>query len=89
MTSKRVEVTASTTSTTYTDVSPPSYAIVKTIASLENVRIEELPPLYDYVCPEALDALVRSGNSSLDITFRIMTYSVSVTGSGLVSITPR
>ena len=85
MTSKPVEVT---TSTTYTDVSPPSYAIVKTIAALENVRVEELPPLYDFVCPESLDALVRSGNSSLEITFSIMTYTVSVAGSGLVSIAP-
>lgn len=84
MTSSPVEVARSTT---YTDVSPPSYAIVKTIAALETVRIEDLPPLYDYVCPEALDALVRTGNSSLEITFSILTYSVSVTGSGTVSIT--
>ena len=85
MTSRTVEVGSSTTQI---DAHPPTYAIVKTIAELEAVRFEALPPLYDYVCPEALDALVSDGTPSLEIEFEYMTYAVSVAGSGTVTITP-
>ncbi|MBZ6496189.1 HalOD1 output domain-containing protein [Natrinema longum] len=65
----------------------PSMAIIGAIASLEEVTPADLSTtldntLYDYVDPEALDALVTA-DSRLVISFSIADYGVRITEDGL------
>lgn len=67
----------------------PSEDVVRKIADRESVDPLELPPLYESVDPEALDALVETGDRSgsvRKIEFVYNDYSVHVTGEGTVQI---
>lgn len=64
-------------------------AIVREIATIEGTDPEELPPLYDVVDTDALDALVRQADADgLTIGFDYGNYRVRVEGTGEVTVTP-
>lgn len=66
-----------------------SVAIVQEIAALEGADPTELPPLYDSVDTDALDALVRHSDAEdLTIEFDYGDYRVSVEGTGEITVTP-
>lgn len=62
-----------------------SVAVVSAVAALENVRVEDLPPLYDAVDPGALNELVRTLQTGA-ITFAYTGYLVRVSSDGVIQI---
>lgn len=63
----------------------PSEAIILGIAERKDVDQADLPPLYDVVDPDALDAIVDDENSCR-VSFEYAGYEVTVDGSNSVSI---
>lgn len=68
----------------------PSFAVVKTIAAIENVGMAELSTLSDitlndYVDPDALDTLVRDGD--VTVSFSVEEYRIHIDGNLLVVTT--
>lgn len=53
--------------------------IVERIAQIEGVAARQLPPLYDSIDPELVDALVRTTPSEFELTFTYAGYDVRVT----------
>lgn len=70
----------------------PSMAVVEKIAALERTDPTELPPLYEAVDTEALDALVESATGSdatdLRVEFTYHGHQVIVTTDGVVHVEP-
>ncbi|WP_227356863.1 HalOD1 output domain-containing protein [Haladaptatus salinisoli] len=67
----------------------PSIAVVEAVAAVTGRDTTDVPPLYDFLNPDALDALatVRGGNTVDDVRVEF-TYDgveVSVTGDGTVT----
>lgn len=58
----------------------PTTAIITTVAALADVPADELPPLYDSIDPDALDALFDSSSdrSDLRLSFSYFEYDVTV-----------
>lgn len=71
----------------WTAVSPP-IAVAEALAETTEQAVHELPALYEYVDPDALEALVASPNSgdSAAVTFRYKSHMVTVDGSGTITI---
>lgn len=72
---------------------PPSNAVVRTVAIAADRGPLELSPLYDSVDPDALDQCVRSlggstGAAASAVTFRFGDRTVAVHGSGQVLAWP-
>lgn len=67
----------------------PSTAIITTVASLAGVPADELPPLYEYADPDALDGLFDSADarSDLQLSFSYLDYDVTVHQEGEIVIT--
>jgi len=67
--------------TTFDD-EPPSYAITRAIAAIENVEVTEVPPLYSSIEPEALNLLFQQRDSraveEIRVQFSISGYSIAV-----------
>ncbi|MFC4990574.1 HalOD1 output domain-containing protein [Saliphagus infecundisoli] len=61
----------------------PSVAVAYTIADLEERDVMELSPLYEYVDPQSLDALV-SESREVTISFTAYGYLVQLTDSEVV-----
>jgi hypothetical protein len=64
-------------------------AIVKRVASITGQDIDQVPPLYETIDPDALEALVDSTNASatsLSIAFEYAGHHVTVTGDGTVHV---
>lgn len=76
------------TSTDETDslAKNPSNEIAQAIADREEIATEELPPLYDSVDTEGLNAVLQSAPDAT-VTFPHRGYEVTVTGSGEVNLT--
>jgi len=70
------------------DERPASIAVTEALASIRHCDPIELEPLYHSIDPEALDAIVDSGDSDLRATFRIDGFEITVTGHGRLEITP-
>jgi len=72
--------------------SPPQYstAVVSAVAAHDGVDETDLPPLYDAVDPDALDALLasvqRAGPDKASVTFEYAGHTVVVSDDGTVSI---
>jgi hypothetical protein len=62
-----------------------SNAIVTQIAERENRYLTDLPPLYDVLDPESLDALLNS--DGVTVTFSYCGYEVTVTSDDTITIT--
>lgn len=55
----------------------PSHEIVDAVSSAEGVGPTDLPPLFEAIDPEALDALFRS-DADVEVTFDYQGYEVTV-----------
>lgn len=66
-----------------------SLAVVELLASLEGVQPHETSfQLNDYVDGEALDRLLSSANSAVEVSFTIEEYRVTVDSDGNVTCQP-
>lgn len=70
---------------------PLSTTVISAVADIAGKRPEKLPPLYDYIDPEALDNLFgsRENNTVESVSFEFAGYPVTVYGSGEVVVYPR
>lgn len=70
------------------DENTPVYMVVSAVAEVEGTDPVELPPLYDAINPEALNALFTSrAKSTVErITFQYAGYSIVVRGDGEVRV---
>ena len=67
----------------------PLHAVVSAVAEAEDVDPVELPPLYNAIDPDALNALVTSDSSTVStVTFQYAGYAVVVRGEGKVEVQP-
>jgi len=70
------------------DAESPSMRVVEAVAEREGEPPETLsPPLYEVIDPDALDELIGSRSSDLNVTFEYANYFVQVKGNGTVSVT--
>ena len=86
-----VSLTTSTTATWNTDSeNTPVYAVVSAVAEAEDVDPVDLPPLYNAIDPEALNALFTSRNDTAVATveFEYAGYTVAIHGTGEVVVRP-
>jgi hypothetical protein len=72
---------------------PPSTAIIETVADACDREPMELDPLYDVVDPDALNELLRSsrddpGADGTTVAFEVADTSVTVHGGGTVVVRP-
>lgn len=65
----------------------PSNTVVLTIAAYSNRTIDDFPPLFSSVDPDALDAIVDSMDEGR-VSFSHADHVVTVTSEGAVSIEP-
>jgi hypothetical protein len=70
---------------------PPSAAVVETVATALDCDPMEMDPLYEYIDPDALDDLVGASDSNptgreTSISFRFDGHRVTVSGSGEVAV---
>lgn len=66
-----------------------STKVVQRVAAATNQTVTELPPLYETIDPEALDAVIESATtdeSSLACQFTYSDCLISITGSGAVHV---
>lgn len=75
------------------DTEPVSEAVVSAVADAKDVSTVDLPPLYDVIDPDALEAVVtsmtrRPGEPAGRVEFSYSGFEVTVTGDGDVSVTP-
>lgn len=63
-------------------------AVLRAVAAKRSVPVSTLPPLYDAVEPDAMEALLdhRRGNASIEIRFSFAGYRVIVSQSGIVRV---
>ncbi len=69
---------------------PPSMAVISTLADVMSVDPVELDPLYSTIDPDALDQFVYVHNRTsgdIHVTFTHEGYSITVHSYGVVSIT--
>ena len=71
---------------------PPSQKVVERVADRAGTDTRRLPPLYDAIDPDALDALfstsLRRPTPKGTVTFRYDGYDVSVASDGSVEVRP-
>jgi hypothetical protein len=71
----------------------PSTAVVETTAQAANCDPQELSPLYDFIDPDAFDAILappttKNTNTTTSITFTYVGYTVTVYSTGTVNVAP-
>lgn len=71
-----------------------SEAVIRAVAILSDKPPTELPPLYDAVDPDALNAIITDGVSTseqgrVEITFSFNNYLVKITSAGDGYICPK
>lgn len=66
-----------------------SVNVVQRVATTTDRETTELPPLYDTLDPEALDALVDSLTVSASVEFVYSGCRVTVDAAGNISVDPR
>lgn len=75
-----------------TDDRPFSQRVIDQVAANEGVDPLALPPLYETLDPEVLDALIESHSDRTDgglsVNFTYQNYSVHVRGDGSVDVEP-
>ena len=70
---------------------PPSMAVIATLADLLETDPVELDPLHSTVDPDELDAFVRVRNGTdgdIHVTFTHESHVITVHSYGVISITP-
>jgi len=68
------------------DDRPPSTVIVDAVSERADTAVTELPPLYDVVDPDALDALFAGSETFGVVTFEYAGYDVTVRADGVVDV---
>ena len=66
-----------------------STKVIQRVAAVMDRTATELPPLYETIDPEALDAVIdsaRTDESSLEFQFTYSGCQVRITGSGAVHV---
>lgn len=63
----------------------PSTAVIKTVAVREEIDTSNLPPLYEVIDPEALNAVCRI--NPVCVTFEYHGYAVTITGDNQIDLT--
>jgi hypothetical protein len=74
------------------DWDSPSAAVVEMVTSVRDVPTASLPPLYDVVDPEALDALCSPRgpvDRTVSVTFGYAGFAVAVHADGRVELASR
>jgi hypothetical protein len=71
----------------------PSTAVIESVAIAADREPTAIEPLYETVDPDALDALIRSGDPNLtdgdaSVTFALDGYQVTVQRGGTVAVRP-
>lgn len=69
----------------------PSTAVVAALSTVTDTDPTAVPPLYESVDPDALDALLSSGASggrTVEASFDVEDHSLTVSGDGVVTIDP-
>jgi hypothetical protein len=85
----RMTYSASSVEITERSDIPVSMKVVAHVATVTDQEVTQLPPLYDRIDPEALDAVVDSAakrQSQLTIRFTYAGQQVTVNADGAVSI---
>lgn len=65
---------------------PISQRVVFAVAEQADVEPNELPPLYDSLDPDALDAVVRSSDADLEISFSFAGHRVEIGGDETIRV---
>ncbi len=60
--------------------------VVREVAAQADVQPNELPPLYDFIDPDALDRVVHSTDADLELSFRFAGYRVTIEGDGSIRV---
>lgn len=66
-------------------VEPATTTVIESVAAVSNVRVGDLPSLYDAVETDALETIV-SGPGTATVTFPYAGYVVRVRSRGSVSV---
>lgn len=68
----------------------PSTAIIQAVAQRKGTEPLDLPPLYEYVDPEAIDSLLltaaENDNASIEVQFDYLEHTITITSDGHFSI---
>lgn len=83
------ELTLSTTAEWEQDTeNTPVYAVVSAVSNASGLDVFELPPLYEAINPDALNALFtsRSEPGGGNVSFEYAGYDVVVRGTGVVEV---
>ena len=68
----------------------PSHEGVRAIAAVKGVEPTGVDPLYDFIDPEALDAMfdgtTEAGESDIRISFRVDDLEIEVSGDGRITV---
>lgn len=74
------------------ETTPPSVAVVETVADATDREPEDVGPLYGSVDPDALDALVApdsgDGDNDVRVSFEFGGRHVTIHSSGTVTVRP-
>lgn len=63
--------------------------VIEAVADVESVHPLELPPLYESIDPDVLDAIARSEvGDECQVAFSYFGYRVEVDATGAVTVTP-
>ncbi|WP_226008300.1 HalOD1 output domain-containing protein [Natrinema salinisoli] len=83
------EITLSTTAKWEQDTeNTPVYAVVSAVSEASGLDIVELPPLYEVINPDALNALFtsRAEPAVRKVSFEYAGYDIVVRGTGAVEV---
>jgi len=64
------------------------HAVAEAIADLEDISPLQIESLYDSIDMEALETLLQSSNSHVEISFHYKHYRIEVVDSNIVKIFP-
>lgn len=74
------------------ETTPPSMAVVATLAAVDDIDPVEVEPLYETVDTDALDAVVSNGTDDrgdISVTLHVNGYALSVSSDGQVACRSR
>lgn len=75
-------------------VTPPSIAVLETIADFTGQSPTSLPPLYEVVDPDSLDTIcgrgtIVKGAGLVRISFRYAGHEVTISSDGDINVAPK
>jgi len=60
--------------------------VVREVAARADVQPDELPPLYDFIDPDALNRVINSTDADLQLSFVFAGYRVTIEGDGSIRV---